>query len=129
MAVELNQSELEQCAEALATSACVNLRKSSRVITRWFDEELEPSGLRSTQLAIMLAVAVTERPTYSRVARELVTDASTLSRNLMILEREGLVKTEAGRSGRHKLVWLPHFVLPARPRRNIIPEQSARGYG
>lgn len=106
MADQLSQSELDQCAQALATSACVNLRKSSRAITRWFDEELEPAGLRSTQLAILMTVAVTERPTYSRMARELVTDSSTLSRNLMLLQKEGLVKTRPGRSAKHKLVSL-----------------------
>lgn len=106
MADRLSQSELEQCVHALTTSACVNLRKSSRAITRWFDEELEPAGLRSTQLAILLTVAVTERPTYSRVARELVTNTSTMSRNLMILEKEGLVKTKVGRSAKHKIISL-----------------------
>ena len=106
MADQLSKSELEQCAHALGTSACVNLRKSSRAITRWFDEELEPAGLRSTQLAILLTVAVMDRPTYSHVARELVTDRSTLSRNLVLLQKEGLVKTRLGRSAKHKLVSL-----------------------
>ncbi len=63
MSAVLNKTERNQCAQALATSACVNLRKSSRAITRWFDEALEPCGLRSTQLAILLAVAVGDKPT------------------------------------------------------------------
>ncbi|MDX1485360.1 MAG: MarR family winged helix-turn-helix transcriptional regulator [Alphaproteobacteria bacterium] len=106
MANRLSRVERDQCAQALATSACVNLRKSSRAITRWYDKELEPCGLRSTQLAILLNVAAVDRPTYSDVARELVTDLSTLSRNLAILEKQGLVRTEPGRDSRRKIIWL-----------------------
>ena len=106
MADQLSQSEIEQCANVLATSACVNFRKTSRAITRWFDEELEPSGLRSTQLAILLTVVAMERPTYSHVAREMATNTSTISRNLMILKKERLVETKAGRSGKHKIISL-----------------------
>ena len=103
---KLTKVELEQCSQALATSACVNLRKSTRAVTRWFDEELEPCGLRSTQLAILLIIAVTERPTQSRVARDLVMDNSTVSRNLKLLEGEGLIRTTSARSSRFKIVSL-----------------------
>lgn len=106
MADKLNGVELEQCSQALATSACVNLRKSSRAITRWFDEELEACGLRSTQFAILLTIAVVDRPTHSRVARELVMDNSTVSRNLKLLEGEGLIKSTPARSARYKIISL-----------------------
>lgn len=106
MANKLTEVELEQCSQALGTSACVNMRKSARAITRWFDEELEPCGLRSTQLAIMLTIAVTERPTQTRIARQLVSEQSTVSRNLKILEDEGLIKTTAARNTRFKIISL-----------------------
>ena len=106
MVGKLNKIELEQCSKALATSACVNLRKSSRAITRWFDEELEACGLRSTQLVVLFTIAVMERPTQTRVARELVTEQSSASRNLRLLESEGLVKFTASRSSNFKTISL-----------------------
>ena len=71
-----------------------------------FDEALEPCGLRSTQLVILLKVATTGAPTISRLASEMVMDSSTLGRNLRPLEREGLVRLESGRDRRRKTVAL-----------------------
>lgn len=102
----LTEVEVGQCSRALATSACVNMRKAARATTRWFDEALEPCGLRSTQLAILLIIAVTERPTQTRIARDLVTEPSTVSRNLKILESEGLIKMTAARGSRYKTISL-----------------------
>jgi DNA-binding MarR family transcriptional regulator len=106
MVDKLSSVELEQCAHALATSACVNLRKSSRAVTRRFDEALEPCGLRSTQLAVLLMIAAMERPTQTRIARELVAEQSTISRNLQLLKAKGLIKTTAARSSPYQTISL-----------------------
>jgi len=100
------QLDLAKCAAAAATCACFNFRKASRAITQLFDELLQPTGLRSTQLVILLAVAVHESQSSARLARELVMDRSTLVRNLKPLEKRGLVTVGAGADRRSRAVEL-----------------------
>jgi hypothetical protein len=83
--------DLEACAQAAAVCACFNFRKASRAVTQHFDEQLQPTGLRSTQLVILLAVAVYESSGMAELARALVMDRSTLTRNLRPLINQGLL--------------------------------------
>jgi DNA-binding MarR family transcriptional regulator len=79
------------CQTVAESSPCFALRKASRAVTQLFDEALRPSRLHSTQFTLMVALRLTGAVGVSRLAEELVTDASTLSRNLAVLERRGLV--------------------------------------
>lgn len=97
---------MEKCAAAAATCACFNLRKASRAVTQHFDEALQPSGLRSTQLVVLLAVALYEGISPARLAREMIMDRSTLLRNLRPLESRGLLQTTAGKDRRSRAVRL-----------------------
>jgi len=78
-------------AEAAASCACSNFRKAARAITQLYDHALQPSGLRSTQLILLLEIAVAESITVSRLARRLVMDSSTVTRNLKPLTNHGLI--------------------------------------
>jgi DNA-binding MarR family transcriptional regulator len=83
--------------EMVSECACTNFRKASRAVTMLFDETLAPCGLRSTQLAILVAIGLGEPSSLARLARELVMDSSTLARNLKPLEQRGLIaKTAVG---------------------------------
>ena len=75
-------------------------------MTRWFDKELQSVGFSSTQVALMLTIAVLNKPTYARAGREMAMEKSTLSRNLIVLEQEGLVRTAPVRGSRQKTVSL-----------------------
>lgn len=91
--------------DMVAECACTSFRKASRAVTMLFDEMLAPSGLRSTQLAILVAIEVGEPPSLARLARELVMDSSTLARNLKPLEQRGLIaKTAVGDRRRRAIV-------------------------
>jgi len=82
------------------------MRKASRRLTQLYDNALEPSGLRSTQFAIL---AELERwtlfpPTLAELAQALVMDRSSLGHNLRPLERDGLIalqECEEDRRRRH----------------------------
>ena len=76
---------------AAADCACTNFRRASRAVTQRFDEALEPSGLRSTQFAILVAVAAMAPASVAKLSRELVMDASTVNRNLKPLVARGLI--------------------------------------
>jgi DNA-binding MarR family transcriptional regulator len=101
--------DLELCANAAASCACFNFRKASRAVTQQFDELLQPTGLRSTQLVVLIAVAVSDSPGVAALARELVMDRSTLTRNLRPLVKQGLLKVRLGKDRRTRLVDMtPH---------------------
>ena len=70
------------CEEAMRVCGSFTLRKASRSVTQLYDDYLQPTGLRSTQVVVLLAVA----------KDEMVLSPSTLSRNLQPLERDGLIK-------------------------------------
>ena len=86
--------------------AVVNLRKTARAVTQFFDEALGPSGLRATQFTVLVAVALADPPTMARIARALVMDPSTVTRDLRLLERAGMVKTAGGKDRRTRFVTL-----------------------
>jgi len=97
----------DQYAHTVDQCACFRFRKASRAITQLFDEALQPTGLRSTQLAILLSIgAAEEPPTIAQLAREMVMDPSTLNRNLQPLSRRRLISRTTSRDGRRKLLSL-----------------------
>ena len=69
------------------------MRKASRRITQFYDDALAPSGLRSTQYAILAELAARAQcpPTLQELADALVLDRSALGHNLKPLERDGLI--------------------------------------
>jgi DNA-binding MarR family transcriptional regulator len=85
---------------------CFQLRKASRAITKLYDEALQPSGIRSTQFALLVAVAKKGPITISALAELLVIDTTTLSRSLRKLEQMGFIKMTEGADGRERLVQL-----------------------
>ena len=83
-----------------------SLRKASRVATQLSNDLLQSSGLRITQLAVLVMIAVLDEPQVTELASELVMDHSTLSRNLKPLERQGLIQTSPGEDRRTRVVAL-----------------------
>jgi DNA-binding MarR family transcriptional regulator len=88
-----------KCHEMVTNCACFNFRKASRSVTQLFDQTLSPIGLRSTQLVILLASQELGASGMVRLARELVMDRSTITRNLQPLISQGFLNV-SGKSGR-----------------------------
>jgi DNA-binding MarR family transcriptional regulator len=78
--------------DLLRSCACHKVRMAARAVTRAYDEALRPTGLRATQLSVLVAVGTGEAQSIAALAQVLGMDRSTLTRNLGPLEREGLVK-------------------------------------
>lgn len=72
------------------------LRKASRRLSGMYDDALAPSGLRSTQYAILRELAVGGPLTINELAALLVLDRSGLGHSLRPLRRDGLI--ELGKS-------------------------------
>lgn len=102
----IHQPNAAQLAEIEATCACSNVRKAARAVTQLFDEVLQPTGLRSTQFTLLVAVALLGEAPMTQLSRALVMDRTTLARNLKPCVRQGLLTIEAGADRRRHLVRL-----------------------
>ena len=71
-------------------------------LTALYDETLAPSGLRSTQFAILAEIVDRDEgpPTLNQLADDLVLDRSGLGHSLRPLEREGLIRLEKSSADR-----------------------------
>jgi DNA-binding MarR family transcriptional regulator len=78
------------------TCSATALRKASRRVTQLYDSILAPSGLRSTQYAILTELERNsqEPPTLQELADALVMDRSALGHTLQPLERDGLITSQ-----------------------------------
>ena len=83
-----------------AACNCLALRQAARHVTQFYDQFLAPSGLRSTQYSILARLQRKGPMTINALAAELVMDRTTLGRNILPLQRDGLVAVGAGKSDR-----------------------------
>jgi DNA-binding MarR family transcriptional regulator len=98
--------QLELAKSKCAGCACGNLRKAARAVTQVYDEVLRPTGLRVTQFGILGATMAMEPVTLTRLADATVTDRTTLTRNLKLLEKRGLIRVQMGNDRREREVTL-----------------------
>lgn len=89
-----------------AECVCGNLRKAARAVTQLYDDALRPAGLRVTQFSILGATMAMEPVTVTRLAKATVTDRTTLTRNLKLLEQESLIRIGPGSDRREREVTL-----------------------
>jgi DNA-binding MarR family transcriptional regulator len=79
---------------------CTTLRKASRRISQLYDTALAPSGLKTTQRAILAQISRSEPTTVGALAEALVMDSGALAHTLKPLERDGLVDVAIDRDDR-----------------------------
>ena len=72
---------------------CFNLRKVTRAVTQFYDRQLEPADIRSTQFNLLLTLSASLGKTLTEMAEGLVMDRTTLTRNLKPLEKAALITT------------------------------------
>ncbi len=78
------------------TCTCFNLRKAARRITSFYDTALKPSGLKVTQMTLLTAIRVLEPVTINQLAKAIVMDRTTLSRNVSLLSKKTMIHIEPG---------------------------------
>src|SRR5215210_6976612 len=89
---DLEDRQRARCVEVAATCAGFNLRRASRAVSQHFDHALAPAGLRMTQFTLLAAFAIGGTPSLGDLAGALVTDRTTLSRNLRVIREAGLIE-------------------------------------
>lgn len=85
---------------------CFHLRKATRAITLMYDQELRPSGLRTTQFLLLTEIKVSAPITIKQLARKMLMHRTALARNLKLLEKKGLIKIEPGYDRRERIISL-----------------------
>jgi DNA-binding MarR family transcriptional regulator len=98
----MQQEHMEALAVALENCSCSGLRRTMRLITSLFDQAFEPIGLRCTQLTVLMAAAMHGPVPIRDLAKIVALEASSLSRALDPLERDGLLVREIGKSRRSR---------------------------
>jgi DNA-binding MarR family transcriptional regulator len=79
---------------------CLAVRQAARHVTQLYDGFLAPAGLRTTQFSILAKLRRLGPMTINTLARDLVMDRTTLGRNILPLEREGLIAVVKASSDR-----------------------------
>ena len=82
---------------------CGNTRMAARALTALYDAHLAPCGITSSQLAVLWCVIGGEPLAMGDIARHLVMDKTTVSRNVAALAAMGLVELKPGPDARVKL--------------------------
>jgi DNA-binding MarR family transcriptional regulator len=78
--------------EVATVCLCHKARMAARAVTRAYDRALRSTGMRITQFTILVAASVAGGVALGRLAEILGLERTTLTRNLSVLEREGLIQ-------------------------------------
>ena len=82
------------------------MRQAARAVTALYDRILAPSGLRATQVTLLVALEKAGPIPFTRLAEVLGMDRTTLSRNLEPLRRDGLLALRPGEDRRVRLAMI-----------------------
>jgi DNA-binding MarR family transcriptional regulator len=84
----------------LGDCTCLAVRQAARHVTQFYDQHLASAGLRTTQFSILARLRRQGPMTINALAEELVMDRTTLGRNILPLERDGLISIAPRRTDR-----------------------------
>jgi DNA-binding MarR family transcriptional regulator len=81
---------------------CLAIRQAARHVSQFYDQLFAPTGLRATQFAILSRLRRGGPMTINALAAALVMDRTTLGRNILPLERDGLIEIVASPADRRR---------------------------
>jgi DNA-binding MarR family transcriptional regulator len=81
---------------------CHAIRQAARHVTQFYDQQLASSSLRVTQFAILSRLRRGGPMPINALAAALVMDRTTLGRNILPLERDGLIEMTPSRTDRRR---------------------------
>lgn len=89
MSLENNKKNLGAC-------ACKNLRKTTRVITQFYDKAFVPAKLKAAQHALLSDISARDNITINELSDILLMDQTTVTRNINILKKSGFIEVKTG---------------------------------
>src|SRR5437868_10013372 len=81
---------------------CLAIRQAARHVTQFYEQLFAPVGLRATQFAILARLRREGPMTINALAAALVMDRTTLGRNILPLQRDGLIEVVPGANDRRR---------------------------
>jgi len=93
------ESEIEKC-------LLRNTRAAARVMTRRFAEHMREFDVSTEQFSLLASLVGTDHNSVSALAEFLAIERTTLTRNLALLEKKGLVKLVPASTGNARTVEL-----------------------
>ena len=106
--------------DLLGRCACFDLRKTTRAVSRLYDDCLRPLGLNITQYSLLRVIESEPQISVSTLGRYMVMDRTSITHALAPLERDGLIRSRAGEDRRTRIVSLTgkgvRLLANARPR-------------
>jgi DNA-binding MarR family transcriptional regulator len=79
---------------------CLAVRQAARHVTQCYDQFLAPAGLRTSQFSILAKLKRKGPMNINALAADLVMDRTTLGRNILPLQRDGLISVAPSASDR-----------------------------
>lgn len=95
-----NSPDLHFCLRCTA----FNLRKATRAVSQFYDAKLRPLGIRGTQYSLLVALKLKGEVLITELAESTVMDRTTLTRNLEVMQKQGLVNVSPGEDRRTRVV-------------------------
>ena len=86
--------------------AAFTLCKTVRAVTNLYDSALQLVGVRSIQFAILVAVARSQPVSIGNLSQLLLSDRTTLTRSLALMEKDGLLSISERSTMRQRFVTL-----------------------
>jgi DNA-binding MarR family transcriptional regulator len=86
--------------------ACTQLRRAARKLSLLYDQALQAASITVTQYALLVNVARAGEISRTALAAQLGMDRTTLTRNLMPLEKSALLVPAASADRRERLIRL-----------------------
>lgn len=99
-----DQAVTERNIAAVRRSIGGNIRRTDRIATQFYDQVMAPSGLSGPQFGVLSSIAAAEPVTINGLAKLMDMDRTTLTRNLSVLIKRRLARTEEGEDRRMRLV-------------------------
>jgi DNA-binding MarR family transcriptional regulator len=91
---------VQACKRVARECIAMRVRLLNRVVTKLYDDCLRPSGLRTAQMNILVAVSLMKSASPSEIEHRLYLDKSTVSRNVGRMRRRGWLEVVPGKDGR-----------------------------
>jgi DNA-binding MarR family transcriptional regulator len=79
---------------------CAAIRAAARRVTQSYDQFLAPAGLRTSQFSILARLKRQGPLGINALAADMAMDRTTLGRNVLPLERDGLISIKSAASDR-----------------------------
>jgi DNA-binding MarR family transcriptional regulator len=93
---DVMQDDFDQC-------LVLNARMAARAVTRLGDRRLRPFGVTAAQFNILGTLMKRPGRSISDIAHDLAMERTTLSRNLALLERRGLLRAAETDDGKARV--------------------------